>query len=322
MGEKELDKTSERYRTMFLKYSFAFERKDEYKDCYYRLKAASEKEKARLENQKQKLEERILSWKTKAELEENKRLKLTIDHRLAEQEVEAAEERATELIVELTSIRLKHDTEINDIKKLHDRLIKEEKGKKDLIEKDIAAKDAEIKKQRKVYGGKMDEVRAKLDEAKAEEAVITSKLLASEVTRKELVTKLKLKEKEIIEIKERVDKEECEEIKFWKEETDSLRKKLNAMEKLTTQETSPRETFMGGDDSLFSSTSGSRVQEDLSTTGCLGDTEGMDSIIVHADPDQEDLTSSSDPWPQPKTQKRRRLSNEKDSEENRLSIEA
>merc|ERR1711913_66386 len=109
--EKELDKTSERYRTMFLKYSFAFERKDEYKDCYYRLKKASEKEKERLENQKQKLEENIVKWKTKAELEENKRLKLTIDHLQSEQDVEAAEGRATELIVELTSIRLKHNTE-------------------------------------------------------------------------------------------------------------------------------------------------------------------------------------------------------------------
>merc|ERR1711913_225935 len=67
--EKDLDKTSERYRTMFLKYSFAFERKDEYKDCYYRLKKASEKEKERLENQKQKLEESMVKWKTKAELE-------------------------------------------------------------------------------------------------------------------------------------------------------------------------------------------------------------------------------------------------------------
>merc|ERR1711874_31156 len=86
--EKELDKTTERYRTMFLKYSFAFSRKDEYKDCYFKLKLASEKEKERLENQKQKLEERIVSWKTKAELEENKKLKLTIDHKLAEQEVE------------------------------------------------------------------------------------------------------------------------------------------------------------------------------------------------------------------------------------------
>merc|ERR1711874_313539 len=85
------------------------------------------KEKTRLENQKQKLGERIVSWKTKAELEENKKLKLTIDHKLAEQEVEAAEERSTELLVELTSIRLRHDTELNDIKKLHDRLMKEEK---------------------------------------------------------------------------------------------------------------------------------------------------------------------------------------------------
>merc|ERR1711874_318977 len=145
--EKELDKTSERYRTMFLKYSFAFERKDEYKDCYYKLKAASEKEKTRLENQKQKLEERIVSWKTKAELEENKRLKLTIDHKLAEQEVEAAEERSTELLVELTSIRLRHDTELNDIKKSYDKLIKEEKKKKEQLDKDVAEKIVEIKKQ-------------------------------------------------------------------------------------------------------------------------------------------------------------------------------
>merc|ERR1711874_14332 len=70
--EKELDKTSEKYRTMFLKYSFAFSRKDEYKDCYYKLRIASEKEKERLEKQKQKLGESIVKWRTKAELEENK----------------------------------------------------------------------------------------------------------------------------------------------------------------------------------------------------------------------------------------------------------
>merc|ERR1711874_680871 len=129
----------------------------------------------------------------------------------------------------------KHDTEINEIKRLHDRLIKEEKGKKDLLDKDVAAKDAEIKKQRKVYGGKMDEVRTKLDETKAEEAVTTSKLLASDIARKESITKLKLKEKEITEIKDKAAKEESEELKFWKEETEDLRKKLNDMEKLTTQ---------------------------------------------------------------------------------------
>merc|ERR1711874_801325 len=65
---------------------------------------------------------------------------------------------------------------------------------------------------------------------------------------------------------------------------------------------------------MFSSTSESRAQEDLSTTGCLGDTEGMDSIIVQADLDQEELTSSAEPWPQQPEQKRRRLSNEKDME--------
>merc|ERR1711913_229224 len=51
--EKDLDKTTERYRAMFLKYSFAFSRKDEYKNCYFKLKLASEKEKERLEKQKQ-----------------------------------------------------------------------------------------------------------------------------------------------------------------------------------------------------------------------------------------------------------------------------
>merc|ERR1711913_225886 len=39
--EKDLDKTTEKYRSMFLKYSFAFSRKDEYKNCYFRLKLAS-----------------------------------------------------------------------------------------------------------------------------------------------------------------------------------------------------------------------------------------------------------------------------------------
>merc|ERR1711874_699972 len=180
------------------KYSFAFERKDEYKDCYYKLKKASEKEKERLEKQKQKLEESIVKWKTKAELEENRRLKLNINYLQSEQEIEAAEGRTTELMVELTSIRLKHDTEINDIKESYDKLIKEEKKKKEQLDKDVAEKNAEIKKQRKVYGEKMNEVRTRLDEAKAEETITKGKLLASEITKKELATNLKLKEKEII----------------------------------------------------------------------------------------------------------------------------
>merc|ERR1711874_637927 len=88
--EKELDKTSEKYRSMFLKYSFAFERKDEYKDCYYKLRKASEKEKERLEKQKQKLEESVVKWRTKAELEENRKLKLNLSYLQSEKEIEAA----------------------------------------------------------------------------------------------------------------------------------------------------------------------------------------------------------------------------------------
>merc|ERR1711874_798045 len=176
MGEKELENTSERYRTMVLKYSFAFERKDEYKECYYKLKTASEKDKKRFADQKQKLEENIVAWKTKAEFEENQKLKLTIDYKLAERKVETADERSTEMLVELNSIRLKHDTEQHNLKKHHDRLMKEEKGKRELIEKDIATKDAEIKKQRKVYGDKMNDMRAKLDDARADEAASVNKL--------------------------------------------------------------------------------------------------------------------------------------------------
>merc|ERR1711913_111810 len=58
--ERDLDKTTEKYRSMFLKYSFAFSRKDEYKNCYFKLKIASDKEKERLEKQKQKLGESIV----------------------------------------------------------------------------------------------------------------------------------------------------------------------------------------------------------------------------------------------------------------------
>merc|ERR1711913_272956 len=114
--EKELDKTTEKYRTMFLKYSFAFSRKDEYKDCYFKLKIASEKEKERLEKQKQKLGESIVKWKAKAELEENKKLKLNIDYLNSEKQIENAESRATELMSDMISIRLRHDTELNNMK--------------------------------------------------------------------------------------------------------------------------------------------------------------------------------------------------------------
>merc|ERR1711913_115408 len=157
--EKELDKTSEKYRTMFLKYSFAFSRKDEYKDCYYKLRKASEKEKERLEKQKQKLEESVVKWRTKAELEENRKLKLNLDYLKSEKEIEAAEGRATELMAELINIRLKHDTEINNMRESYENTIKEEQKQKDQFNKDIIEKNQEIKNQRMVCGEKMTEVR-------------------------------------------------------------------------------------------------------------------------------------------------------------------
>merc|ERR1711874_624143 len=254
--EKELDKTTERYRSMFLKYSFAFSRKDEYKDCYFRLKLASEKEKERLERQKQKLGESIAKWKTKAELEENKKLKLNLDYLNSEKEIEAAECRATELMTELINIRLRHDIEINSLKESHENSIKEVQKQKDQLNKDLT-----VKNQRRVYGERMTEVRTRLDEAKAEEKITKAKLYANEITTKELAASLKLKEKEIIDIKEKMERENRNNVKFWKEEAENLKKKLNEMTKLTTQETSPK-TFMG-DDSMFSSASESRAQEDL-----------------------------------------------------------
>merc|ERR1711913_180305 len=145
----------------------------------------------------------------------------------SEKEIEAAEGRNTELMVELTSIRLRHDTELNSMKESYENKIKEEEKLKEQLNKDAIEKNQEIKKQRKVYGEKMNEVRTKLDEARAEETITKGKLIANEITTKELAAKLKLKEKEIIDIKERVDKEENEEVKFWREETEDLRNKLN-----------------------------------------------------------------------------------------------
>merc|ERR1711874_930803 len=138
---------------------------------------------------------------------------------------------------ELINIRLKHDTEINNMRESYENTIKEEQKQKDQFNKDITEKNQEIKNQRRVYGEKMTEVRTRLDEAKAEEKITKGKLYASEITTKELTASLKLKEKEIIDIKERMEREDSDEVKFWKGEAENLKKRLNTMTKLTTQET-------------------------------------------------------------------------------------
>merc|ERR1711874_109610 len=156
--EKELEDTTEKYRSMLLKYSFTFERKDEYKDCYYNLKAAYEKDKKKFAEQKKELEENVVAWKTKAEFEENQKLKQTIDYKLAQRKMETAYERSTDMLIELNSMKLKQETEIHNLKKYHEKEMKEEKEKKELIKKSIVIKDTEIKKQRKVYGDKMKDM--------------------------------------------------------------------------------------------------------------------------------------------------------------------
>merc|ERR1711874_625189 len=136
------------------------------------------------------------------------------------------------------------------------------------------------------------------DEAIIDKAAIIRDLADSENIRKELVIRVGMLEKDK---KEREPSDEMRnELNYWKDEAGKLRNKLNNLDNLTTQETSPTETFMGMDESMFSTLTESRVQEDLSTTGGLGDNEGMDTTMGHADPDEMDTSS------EPKTQRKKR----------------
>merc|ERR1711874_758758 len=186
----------------------------------------------------------------------------------------------------------------------HDNSMKEIQKENEKLSKELTEKKQEVKNQRRNYGEKMTDVRIRLDEAKAEERIVKSKLYTNQITTNELAANLKQKEQENINMKEKMELENRNNVKLWKEEVENLKKKLNEKTKVTTQETTPKETFMG-DDTMFSSASESRAQEDLSTTGCLGDTEGLDSTTVQADLDyEEELTSSEKPWPQQPVQKR------------------
>merc|ERR1711874_178343 len=270
-------------------------------------KIASDKEK---ERQIQKLEDSIEQWKVKAETEENIKLKLKLDYLKSENKIEQAESRATDLMSELINNRLRHDTELNNIKETHDQSMKKIKKENEQLSKDLVEKKQEVKNQRRNYGERMTDIRIRLDEAKAEEKIIKAKLDVNQAITKKLEANLELKEKENTDMKEKMEIENRNNIKQWKEEVENLKKKLDEKTKVNTQETSPKRTFMG-DDTLLSTTSESRALEDLSTTGHLGDTEGLDSTNVQADLECEDeLTSSEVPWPQQPEPKKRRLSNE------------
>merc|ERR1711874_134291 len=183
------------------------------------------------------------------------------------------------------------------IKKHRDAMTEETKMK-ELLERNLKIKETEIKKQRSHYGDKMKDMRSQLDEAIIDKAAIIRDLADSENIRKELVIKVGILEKDK---KEREPSDEMKnELNYWKDKAGKLRNKLNSLDNLTTQETSPTETFMGMDESMFSTLTESRVQEDLSTTGGLGDNEGMDTTMGHADPDEMDTSS------EPKTQRKKR----------------
>merc|ERR1711874_318423 len=115
---------------------------------------------------------RIRLDKAKAELEENKKLKLKFDYLNSENQIEKAESRATELMSDMISIRLRHDTELNNLKESHDNSMKKIQKENEQLSKELAEKKQEVKNQRKNYGERMTDVRIRLDEAKAEERII------------------------------------------------------------------------------------------------------------------------------------------------------
>merc|ERR1711874_90024 len=163
--------------------------------------------KERLEKQKQKLEESIEKWKAKAELEENKKLLLNIDYLKSEKQIENPESRATELMSDMISIRLRHDTELNNMKESHDNSMKEIQKENEQLNKELTEKKQEVKNQRRLYGEKMTDVRIRLDEAKAEERIVKAKLYANQITTDELAANLKQKEQENINMKEKMELE-------------------------------------------------------------------------------------------------------------------
>merc|ERR1711913_200143 len=110
--EKELEDITEKYKQMLIKYSFAYGRKDEYKDSYINLKKAYENDKKKFAEQKKTLEENEQVWKNKAEYEESQKLEQIIDNKLTQRKIEATEERATELIIEFNKLKIQHEAEL------------------------------------------------------------------------------------------------------------------------------------------------------------------------------------------------------------------
>merc|ERR1711913_102110 len=124
--EKELEDITEKYKQMLIKYSFAYGRKDEYKDSYINLKKAYENDKKKFAEQKKTLEENEQVWKNKAEFEESQKLEQIIDNKLTQRKMETSEERSTELIIEFNKLKLQHEAELYNLIKNHEKDMTEE----------------------------------------------------------------------------------------------------------------------------------------------------------------------------------------------------
>merc|ERR1711913_161435 len=305
--EKEIEDLTEKYNQMLIKYSFAYGRKDEYKEQYLNLKKTYDEEKAVSSELKKTLEEHIQEWKNKAEYQESKKLEQTIANQLTLKRSEAIEARATELLEEFNKLKILQEAEINCMTKNHTEAITKETKIKEDVEKNLKIKEAEIKKQRLFYGDKMKEIRAQLDELERNRADLIRDLAASDNKRRELDTKVKALEKD------KKDNEPSEELKnklkYWREEAGKLRNKIKNLENIITDyekhsmifwKTDPKNIFksnyeytkedrerfindlkeliqelsieaeylphgMDMDESVFSTLTESRVQEDLST---------------------------------------------------------
>merc|ERR1711874_597263 len=133
--EKELEDITDKYKQMLIKYSFAYGRKDEYKDSYYNLKKAYENDKNKFAEQKKTLEESERAWKNKAEFEESQKLEQIIDNKLTQRKIETTEERSTELIIEFNKLKLQHEAELYNLIKNHEEAMTEETKIKKILEK-------------------------------------------------------------------------------------------------------------------------------------------------------------------------------------------
>merc|ERR1711874_396086 len=124
--EKEIENLREQNNLMLIKYSYAYRRKDDYKEQYLELKKTYDEEKIASEETKKTSEETIKVWKDKAEFEESKKLEQKIANELTLKRAETIETRAIELMEEFNNLKIMQEAEINNMTKKHKEAITKE----------------------------------------------------------------------------------------------------------------------------------------------------------------------------------------------------